>query len=232
MTTVYLIRHGETANNQEKRCNGCRTNQPLNERGEAQARALSAYFSDHPVDTVHTSYLDRAKQTAMLAFGLDESALLVEPDLHEVDVGLWDGMLFPEIAEKYPEQWYNNKHRTSLAVYPEGEAIPDAAERVFGAFLRIVRENRGKRIAIVAHGLALALLCQRIFSWHLDRKNEMAGLSNTGFHLLEIDEKGHAEMMVWNCTDHLNTELWSKAPYSTDVESVAAECRGGANLPL
>ncbi len=234
MTEVYLIRHGETANNSEHRYNGCRSNQPLSPRGEAQAAALGTYFAAHPVDTVHVSHLTRAKQTAMLAFAREESALCVESDLHEVDLGLWDGMLHAEVRERYPEEWYNSKHRASISFYPGGERPVDAAERIFGAFLRIVRAHRGKRIAIVAHSTILALLTLRIFNWHLDRKSEMAGISNASFHLLQIDDNNHARMACWNYTEHLPADLRNKpsSSYSNDVAHVAAECEKGTELPL
>lgn len=232
MTTVYLIRHGETANNKEHRCNGCRSDQPLSERGEQQAAALAAYFDVHPVDTLHVSHLTRAKQTASIAFRTDIEALNVEPDLHEVDLGLWDGMTYADCAAKYPELWYNNGRRTSLAVYPGGESAVGATERICNAFLRIVRAHRGERIAIVAHELILVLLLTHLFGWSLDRKSEMAGICNTGFHLLEIDENAHARMAVWNYDHHLTGDLWNKADYATDTERVATECAAGAKLPL
>ncbi len=232
MTTVYLIRHGETSNNKEGRCNGCRTDQPLSPRGEQQAAALATYFDAHPVDTLHVSHLTRAKQTAAIAFRTDMDALHVEPDLHEVDLGLWDGMLHAEVRERYPEEWYNSKQRASISVYPGGESSADAADRIFAAFLRIVRAHRGERIAIVAHSTILALLTLRIFDWHLDRKSEMAGLSNASFHLLEIDENGHAQMACWNYTEHLPADLRNKPSYSENLAHVAAACEKGVDLPL
>lgn len=232
MTTVYLIRHGETDNNKDGRCNGCRSDQPLSARGEQQASALASYFDAHPVDALCVSHLTRARQTAAIAFRCDMDALSVEPDLYEVDLGAWDGMLRTEARERYPEVWYNSKHRPSLAVYPDGESTVDAAERIWQAFLRILRTHRGKRIAIVAHSAILTLLTLRIFNWDLDRKYEMAGLSNTGFHVLTVDESGHAEMACWNYTAHLPTALLRKPSYSDDVTRVAAECREGADLPL
>ncbi len=232
MTTVYLIRHGETNNNKESRCNGCRTDQPLSQRGEAQAAALAAYFDANPVDAIHVSHLTRAKQTASLAFRIAMEDLTVEPDLHEVDLGLWDGMRYEDVVTQYPQIWYNNTHRTSLAVFPEGESAVGAAERIWQAFLRIVRAHRGERIAIVAHEMILVLLVTRIFGWHLDRKNEMAGICNTGFHMLKIDENSHAQMAVWNYDRHLAGDLWNKADYATDTDRVAAECKDGAALPL
>ncbi len=232
MTTVYLIRHGETSNNLEHRCNGCRSDQPLSTRGEQQAAALATYFDAHPVDALHVSHLTRARQTAAIAFRTDMDALHVEPDLHEVDLGVWDGMLHTEVRERYPEEWYNSKQRASISVYPGGESSADAAERIWQAFLRIVRAHRGERIAIVAHSTILALLTLRIFDWHLDRKSEMAGISNASFHLLEIDENGHAQMACWNYTEHLPADLRNKPSYSEDVAHVAAACEKGVDLPL
>lgn len=232
MTTVYLIRHGETNNNLEHRCNGCRSDQPLNERGRAQASALATYFDEHPVDTVHASRMTRAKQTAMLAFRLDEDALCVEPDLHEVDLGLWDGMTYADVEVQYPEIWYNNTHRPSLVVFPEGESSTDAADRIFEAFLRIVRANRDKRIAIVAHEMILVLLATRIFGWPISRRDDMAGICNTGFHAIEIDDNRHARLAIMNYDKHLTGDLWNKADYSTDWERIAADLARGSDLPL
>lgn len=232
MTEVYLIRHGETNNNLEHRCNGCRSNQPLSARGEAQAAALATYFDAHPVDVVCVSHLHRAKQTAMLAFGLTEDTLYVESDLHEVDLGSWDGMLYTETAARYPELWAGKTEEAIRTPFPGGESVIEAADRIFGAFLRIVRANRGKRIAIVAHEMILVFLLLRIFKQPLTERGLMAGISNTGFDLLEIDECGHAEMKLWNYTEHLCEALWNKADYSTDFEGVAAKFAQGIDLPL
>ncbi len=232
MTHVYLIRHGETANNHAHCCNGCKTNQPLNERGRAQATALTAYFRKHPVDAVHASHLDRAKQTAALAFSCDESALLVEPDLHEVDLGSWDGMPYAKAATLYPELWAGVTENAVTTPFPGGESVTEAADRIFGAFLRIVRAHRGERVAIVAHEMILVLLLLRVFNQKLTERRYMGGLSNTGFDLLEIDENGHATMKLWNCTDHLGAELWNKADYYTNFDELADKYQDGVQLPL
>ncbi len=232
MTTVYLIRHGETNNNQEQRCNGCRTNQPLNERGRAQATALSSYFAAHPVDAVYTSHLLRAKQTAMLAFACDESALRVESDLHETDLGEWDGMLYTETAARYPELWAGKTLSAVNTPFPGGESVREAADRIFSAFLRIVRAHRGERIAIMAHEMILVFLLLRVFDRDLTERRFMGGLSNTGFDLLEIDERGHATMKIWNYTDHLDRSLWREADYYTDFAHLAKKYAAGTDLPL
>ena len=232
MTTVYLIRHGQTNNNLEGRCNSCRTDQPLNAHGRAQASALAAYFDAHPVDSVHSSHLARARETAMLAFRLDEHALHVEPDLHEVDLGDWDGRPFSEAKAMYPLQWYNNAYRPSFTVYPEGESAMLSMERIYAAFLRILREGRGKRVALVAHEMILVHLMLRIFGWPLSKRDEMAGICNTGFHCLKIDDAGRVQIALLNYDKHLTGDLWNKADYSTDTDRVATACAHGAKLPL
>jgi broad specificity phosphatase PhoE len=232
MTTVYLIRHGETTNNLEQRCNGCRTDQPLSARGEKQAAALATYFDEHPVDTLHTSYLIRAKQTAAIAFRTDFNALNVEPDLHEVDLGEWDGTPYAEAAARYPELWAGVTENSVITHFPGGESVTEAADRIFAAFLRIARAHRGERIAIIAHEMILVLLLLRVFRQSLTDRRFMGGISNTGFDLLEIDEQGHATMKYWNYTDHLDATLWNEADYATDWERLTAEFTSGTDLPL
>ena len=232
MTTVYLIRHGETTNNLEQRCNGCRSDQLLSPRGEKQAAALATYFDEHPVDALHVSHLTRAKQTAAIAFRTDMDALTVEPDLHEVDLGEWDGTLYVEAAARYPELWAGVTQNAVVTRFPGGESVTEAADRIFGAFLRIVRAHPGKRIAIVAHEMILVLLLLRVFGQPLTERRFMGGISNTGFDLLEIDEQGHATMKCWNYTDHLDATLWNKADYATDWDRLTAEFANGTDLPL
>ena len=232
MTVVYLIRHGETANNQAHCCNGCKTNQPLNERGRAQASALATYFDAHPVDSVHASHLERAKQTAMLAFRQNEEGICVEPDLHEVDLGEWDGIPYKEAASRYPELWAGITENSVLTPFPGGESVTEAANRIFSAFLRIVRANRGKRVAIVAHEMILVLLLLRVLEQPLTERRFMGGISNTGFDLLEIDGNGHATMKRWNYTDHLDDTLFNEADYATDWDRLTAKFANGSTLPL
>src|SRR3954468_24100564 len=92
MPLLYLVRHGETAWNRERRWQGLHP-LPLTPVGEAQARAAGRRIAGllRP-DALYSSPLPRAWQTALLigaACGLEPVA---EPDVQEVDVGSWQGI--------------------------------------------------------------------------------------------------------------------------------------------
>ena len=63
MTTVYLVRHGQTAWNKEEIFRG-RTDIPLDETGFKQAELVGEYFRETMIHAIFSSPLARAWQTA------------------------------------------------------------------------------------------------------------------------------------------------------------------------
>ncbi len=86
MTTILLVRHGETDWNTERRWQG-HADQPLNAAGRAQALELAAALIDRGVDVVYASDLSRAHETAMIVAEQLGRSVLIDPRLREVDVG-------------------------------------------------------------------------------------------------------------------------------------------------
>jgi len=95
---VVLVRHGETEWSRTGRHTG-RTDVPLTEVGERQARALGAALRGHEFALVLSSPLRRALDTARLA-GFEPE---VRDDLAEWDYGEYDGLTTPEIREQVPD---------------------------------------------------------------------------------------------------------------------------------
>ncbi len=86
MTTILLVRHGQTDWNLDRRLQG-HTDRPLNDRGREQARALAAELASEPLDAVYSSDLVRAHETARIIAagrGLDVTAM---DDLRERNFG-------------------------------------------------------------------------------------------------------------------------------------------------
>ena len=93
---VYLVRHGETDWNIEKRFQGQR-DIPLNERGRAQARASGQALAGVTFAAVFASPLHRARQTAQIIAGYTGGAPVVTDDrLIERSFGALEGMTLPE----------------------------------------------------------------------------------------------------------------------------------------
>ena len=97
---VYLARHGETAWTLSGQHTG-RTDLPLTERGELQARALGERLRGSVFAKVLTSPSQRAVRTCALAgFG---AAAEIDPDLAEWDYGDYEGRRTAEILTERPD---------------------------------------------------------------------------------------------------------------------------------
>src|SRR5438270_497506 len=96
---IYLARHGETAWSLTGQHTG-RTDLPLTERGERNARRLGQRLSGLTFATVLTSPLQRASRTCELAgFG---NVAEVDADLVEWDYGQYEGLTSAQIHARSP----------------------------------------------------------------------------------------------------------------------------------
>ena len=131
---VYLARHGETAWTLSGQHTG-RTDLPLTERGELQARALGERLRGSVFAKVLTSPSQRAVRTCALAgFGADAE---IDPDLAEWDYGDYEGRRTAEILTERPD-WRLFRDGAPRGEMPE--QIGARADRVI-AKIRAVDDN-------------------------------------------------------------------------------------------
>ena len=100
LPVIHLARHGETAWSLSGQHTG-RTDLPLTERGERNARALGQRLRGLEFAKVYTSPLQRAARTCELA-GFGTSAE-IDPDLVEWDYGQYEGRRTAEIHAERPD---------------------------------------------------------------------------------------------------------------------------------
>lgn len=136
---IYLIRHGETDWNRQRRLQG-REDIALNENGIRQAAACGEAFRRVPVDCIVTSPLRRAVRTAeLIAEPLGRPKILIDPDLTEREFGRFSGMT--------PEEFEQNRALPD----PDMEDWDTLARRVTGA-LRKYCGGPYRHLIAVSHG--------------------------------------------------------------------------------
>jgi broad specificity phosphatase PhoE len=143
MTTILLVRHGETDWNLQQRWQG-HTDTLLNDTGREQARALGEELEHEPIDAVFSSDLMRAHETARLVAdprGLDVTAL---HDLRERHFGSIEGLTTDEVFARYPD--FNDLPAT------DGETREQMSERVVEALRRIAETHPESNVLVVSHG--------------------------------------------------------------------------------
>ena len=161
VTRIYLIRHGETEDADARRYKG-HIDVPLSEKGIEQIKRLSKYISrDTVLTAVFTSDLSRAVTSAEIIAGPHGVRPVSVKGIKERNFGVWEGMSFDEIREKWPEAfsaWAENPLEFSPM---EGESTGEVRERAVKAFNEIVAKHNGSTIAIVAHGgINRVLICE------------------------------------------------------------------------
>lgn len=140
---IFLIRHGQTDWNVQKRFQG-REDIPLNDTGILQAMECGKAIKDENIKTVITSPLIRAKKTAeIIANEIGVDQVIIEEDITERHFGKISGMT-PEERE---------------AFYASGE--PDDKEdwdelctRMLNSLHKHVKLAKGN-IAMVSHGASI-----------------------------------------------------------------------------
>jgi broad specificity phosphatase PhoE len=146
----YLIRHGETEWARDGRHTG-RTDIPLTETGREQAGFLQPIFEDVTFETILSSPLHRALETAKLA-GLSHRVELVD-DLREWDYGDYEGITTAQIRQKVPD-WTIWSHGC-----PHGESAADVGKRADRVVARL--QQATGHVAIFSHGHFLRVLVAR-----------------------------------------------------------------------
>ena len=100
MARLILIRHGETDYNSNRRYCGF-SNPSLNAFGILQVKSLVKQLKEFDVVAVYSSDLLRAAQTAKAVFPKHQIKTIL--DFRELNFGIFEGLNYSEIMERYPE---------------------------------------------------------------------------------------------------------------------------------
>ncbi len=163
MTSLWLVRHGQTDWNLEGRYQG-QSDVPLNATGLSQAAAFAASLDGQQFEALYSSDLARAYQTAEVIAAKTGLPVQTDPRLREINQGQWQGRTLVEIKAIFNNESAQAKRITIdpvTARAPEGESVWEVSQRMALAADDIARIHPGGRVLVVSHGLALATLyCQ------------------------------------------------------------------------
>ncbi|MEW6713584.1 MAG: alpha-ribazole phosphatase [Nitrospirota bacterium] len=157
---IYLIRHGETEGAETKRYKG-HIDVPLSANGIEQIKRVAGYLvKTGSLDALYCSDLSRAVKSAEIIAEAHGLKPIIMPELRERNFGLWEGMSFDEIREKWPDA-FNAWAANPLEFSPiNGENTVDVRDRAVKIFNEIIEKHKGDNIAIVSHGgINRVILC-------------------------------------------------------------------------
>lgn len=189
MTTLTLVRHGETDWNLGRRIQGS-TDIPLNDTGRAQARATALRLHDQlgadaPL-VVASSDLSRARETAaIIATELDAAPPAAYPQLRERGYGDAEGLDDRAFAERFGP-W-------STAQVPGAEPWEQVRARAVAGLQRVIRDARratapvAPTLVIVSHGALIRELIRHATAGEFPRDGEKLANGSSHTFLVERD---------------------------------------------
>jgi len=157
MTSIYLVRHGQTAWNKEEIFRG-RTDIPLDETGLKQAELVGQYFRGMEIQAIYSSSLSRAWQTAQKVAQFHDIKVQPLQGIIDMSFGNWEGRPHQEIRKsdsKTYRQWVETPHLVRL---PGGEGLDDVRVRAMAALEEVIRKNPGKTLVLVSHRVVCKVL--------------------------------------------------------------------------
>jgi broad specificity phosphatase PhoE len=170
---VLLVTVGETIWERQGRIPG-RADLPLSPEGINQARAQLRRQTRPWMGTILHAGDEASASVAseILDHAYGEPGLRVVEGLHEIDLGLWEGLLEDEVAEKFPTTYRQWKEDPWVVNCPSGEDLAQAQERVVEALrkaLAKVKPGTGA-VAIVLRPIVATLI--RLAMTRMDRNSE------------------------------------------------------------
>lgn len=206
-TQIYLIRHVHSESNALKICAGT-TDSLLDETGIHQLKYIEDYMKEIELDKIlFTSFLRTRKTAEAIQGGRDDILMVETNELREMNFGVWDGLYWEDIKNKYPKDWKIWLEEPLKVNLLKGETIEEVSNRAFNAFWKIVNQERGKTVAYVSHRAVLQILLIRLQELDLSLFWEMPVIKNASVTLIEVNDNDDIEIIKYGYVDYLPKEL-------------------------
>jgi probable phosphoglycerate mutase len=165
-TTILLVRHGDT-DAVGTLLAGWKPGWHLNTKGREQVSNLAQSLSRLPIETIYTSPLERAVETAEAIAMPHSVAPSVREDLGEFRFGDWEGRTFENLNRD--PLWDQFNATRSTVRPPNGELMTEVQIRMSGEIDNLRRKHEGGTIALVSHADPLRSVIARYLDLSLDR---------------------------------------------------------------
>lgn len=150
---IILISHGSTIYTEQNRLYDLDDYPPINETGKKEMEKIANWLkiSNQNIDMIYTSSALRSIQSARIIAKNLRKDFDIADNLQERRFGIWGGLTFRQISEKYPDMFEQYQKNPCKFCQDGGESTIDLNSRVGNTIKQIVKKNPQKRIIIITH---------------------------------------------------------------------------------
>lgn len=203
-TQIWLIRHGETDWNAAQRLQGWR-DIPLNDTGKNQAKSVQRFLDQQRIafDGVLSSDLQRAIQTAQIAFAQHQYPIEQIPALRERNYGIYEGHPWQSLTQLPNEPAPKINLRDPSLDVPEGESLLTFHQRIIEAFNQIALQRPNQKLAVIAHGGVIEMVWRYIQQADLSTPRPYK-IVNASVNHFAINQEQQWQEIAWAQVAHLD----------------------------
>lgn len=154
--SLTLIRCGETTWDAQGRVHGT-TDLPLSDAGRLALINEVKRWGTVKAASIHHPPDEAATDTAKL-FAATATKLRAVDELADPNLGLLEGLTEQEFSERFRSRYKQWKEDPATLSAPEGDDMPQAAERIYKTVAKILARSRSDEVAVVLHDLGLSML--------------------------------------------------------------------------
>lgn len=162
VTTIYIIRHGESVGNLNRICLG-HTDLDLTELGRKQAEKTAEKLENIGFSAIYSSDLQRAIHTAEPHAIKRNMQIETTSDFRELYFGKWENASVLMLKEKFHDQFMIGwRQNFGTFTAPDGESVVEMADRMAAGLEKIASKHNGKKILVTSHAAAIRALWGKI----------------------------------------------------------------------
>jgi len=213
-TKIFLIRHPHIKNEGAIPFN----NTPISKKGEQQVKIWQDAFSGIDIDVIYSSDLIRCLYFAEALSQVTGGKLLIKKDLREVDQGIFCGLSFKEIQQRWPEKLEQRLKNFVEFCPPKGESILKASSRITNFLEEIKKLSIGSKIIIVTHGAIIRIILSLILRMPLSKIFSLEQ-DYCALNIIELFSDQIWVIKLLNYTSQYNKCIRSTIECFLDIES-------------
>ncbi len=169
-TRIFLWRHPEVLGASDGKVFG-HYDVGLTNDGKEQMRAIAKRMSKEKLSAVYASDLQRAMLTAETVGRAQRPRRkpVLEKDLRELNLGIWEAMTYEQINKQYPDELKARYDDLPNFAIEGGESLEQLAARVIPVFQKIIADEQGQKVCVIAHGGVNRVFLAKLLGAPLDR---------------------------------------------------------------
>ena len=199
MTRLLLIRHGNTLDEETQKVYKGRIDIPLSRTGVVRMEKAAAFLTAFTIDRVFTSTLSRSVESGRIVAGSQRLEIEIDSAFDEVSFGVWEGLTFDEIRERYPREHAMWIEDPGTYPPPEGESFETARRRSMPRLTEIIEECKGQTVAVVAHAGIMRIMIFSLLNMRLSRLFRI-GQDYGAINIIDFWDDGNLAVDLLNFT--------------------------------